>query len=223
MKHTKFKDRILPFYTRTEEKFNMISHIVGGGFAIAATAISIIYSVFFADVWAVVCSAIYGGSLIILYTCSSVYHGLYLSDGKKVMQVIDRCAIYFVIGGTYTPIALCAIRKISPTWGWAIFGLVWWIAAIAITFTAIDINRFSKVSGICNIASILCILAAIKPTLSTLTLPGFLLLMAGAIFYIGGIVMHKIGEKRKYFHSLFHLFIIAGSILQFFAIIIYVL
>ena len=121
---TKLKDRVLPDYTKGEELANMITHIVGGVFGIVALIICVVLSVRNHDGFYVVGSAIYGASLIILYTMSSVYHGLRPNMGKRVMQVIDHCTIYFLIGGTYSPIVLGPLREVSPGWGWSIFGVV---------------------------------------------------------------------------------------------------
>ena len=151
MKRTKLKDRLLPTYTRGEELANTISHIVGGAFGVIVLVSCIVVSALSGDAWAVVGSGIYGGSMILLYTVSSVYHGLTNPTAKKVMQVIDHCTIYLLIGGTYTPILLSAIRPSSPGWAWAIFGVVWGLAVMAATFTAIDLKKYSKLSMMCYI------------------------------------------------------------------------
>ena len=104
MKRIKLADRILPSYTVGEERFNMVSHIVGGALGVLALILCVVRSAIHHDLWGIAGSSIYGASLIVLYTVSSVYHGLRISIGKKVMQVIDHCTIYFLIGGTYTPI-----------------------------------------------------------------------------------------------------------------------
>ena len=126
MTRTKLCDRILPDYTRGEEKFNMVSHIVGAAFGVVALTLCVVFSALKSDAWAVVSSAIYGVSLILLYTMSSVYHGLPLSSptAKKVMQIMDHCTIYALICGSYTPVLLCSIRRVSPGWGWGLFGVV---------------------------------------------------------------------------------------------------
>ena len=120
MTRTKLCDRILPDYTRGEEIFNMVSHIVGAAFGVVALTLCVVFSALKSDAWAVVSSAIYGVSLILLYTMSSVYHGLPLSSptAKKVMQIMDHCTIYALICGSYTPVLLCSIRRVSPGWGW---------------------------------------------------------------------------------------------------------
>ncbi len=151
MKRTKLADRALPKYTKGEEVFNMVSHIVGGALGIAALVLCVVFSAIRGDAWGVVGSAIYGASLILLYSASSIYHGLNHPMAKKVMQVIDHCTIYFLIGGTYTPILLTAIREHDPVWAWVLFGIVWGLAAMATTLTAIDLKKFSKLSMACYI------------------------------------------------------------------------
>ena len=151
MKRTKLSDRLLPNYTKGEEITNMISHILGGALGIIALVLCVIFSALHHNPWGVVGSAIYGASLILLYTTSSVYHGLRPNMGKKVFQVLDHCTIYFLIGGTYTPILFCSIRPVSPAWAWIIFGIVWGLAAMAAVFTAIDLKKYSKLSMICYI------------------------------------------------------------------------
>ena len=148
---TKLKDRILPDYTRGEEIFNMVSHIVGGAFGVVALVLGVVFSAIKGDPWAVVSCAIYGASLIVLYTMSSVYHGLPKGMAKKVLQVIDHCTIYLLIAGTYTPVMLCAVRPISPGWAWTIMGLVWGCALVAATLTAIDLKKYAKFSFGCYI------------------------------------------------------------------------
>jgi len=144
MTRTRLADRILPDYTKAEELMNMVSHIVGGSLGVIALVLCVTFSALRGNVWSVVGSAIYGASLILLYTTSSIYHGLRPGMGKKVMQVLDHCTIYFLIGGTYTPILLSSIRKVSPGWAWTLFGIVWGLAAMAATFTAIDLKKYSK-------------------------------------------------------------------------------
>ncbi|MBE6734743.1 MAG: hemolysin III family protein [Ruminococcaceae bacterium] len=220
---TKLKDRILPDYTRGEEIFNMVSHIVAGGFGVIALVLCVLRSALYSDVWAVVSSAIYGASLIILYTMSSVYHGLVPETAKKVMQVLDHCTIYFLIGGTYTPIVLCAIRKVSPAWAWTLFGIVWGLAAIGIVFAAIDHKKYGKFSMTCYIGMGWCVVIAAKVTLKAVPLMGLLWLLLGGIAYTIGAVIYGIGKKHRYMHSVFHIFCLLGSIFQFVCIFFYVI
>ena len=143
MKRTKLIDRHLPDYTKGEEIFNMVSHIVGGGIGVAIFALSVIKSFINGNPYQVVGSFIYGVSMVVLYTMSSVYHGLKNGTAKKVMQVIDHCSVFLLIAGTYTPIALTALREYNPFLGWGVFGFVWAITALGVTFNAIDLKKYS--------------------------------------------------------------------------------
>lgn len=220
---TKLKDRALPDYTRGEERMNMISHIAGGGLGVIALLLCVIRSALHHDPWAVVGSVIYGCSLILLYTMSSVYHGLRPPLAKKVMQVLDHCTIYILISGTYTPVLLCSIRRISPAWAWSLFGVVWGVSAVAIVFTAIDLHRFGKLSMACYLCLGWCVVLAVKPTLQAVPLAGLAWLLAGGISYSLGAVLYGLGKKHRYMHSVFHIFVVLGSILQFVCIYLYVI
>ena len=136
MTRTKLKDRVLPQYTKGEEVMNMVTHIVGAALGIVQLTLCLIFSAQQHDVYKIVSSAVYGLSIILLYTVSSVYHGLKPGMGKKVMQVIDHCTIYLLIAGTYTPIVLGPIRMLSPLSGWLLFSIVWGLSAFAAVFSA---------------------------------------------------------------------------------------
>ncbi len=223
MTRTKLSDRTLPDYTRGEERFNTISHIVGGAFGVVALVACVLVSALKGDPWAIVGSAIYGASLVLLYTVSSVYHGLHHPTAKKVMQVLDHCTIYLLIGGTYTPILLCSIRPVSPGWAWTLFGIVWGLAALAATFTAIDLKKYAVLSMSCYIGMGWCIVIATKTLLKAVPPAGVAWLLAGGIAYTVGAVLYSLGKKHRYMHSVFHLFVVAGSLLHFIFIIGFVL
>ena len=223
MTRTRLADRVLPDYTVVEERMNMISHIVGGGLGVVALVLCVIFSALHRDPWGVVGSAIYGTSLILLYTASSVYHGLRPGMGKKVMQVIDHCTIYFLIGGTYTPILFCSIRPVSVGWAWVLFGIVWGLAAMAATLTAIDLKKYAKLSMICYIGMGWSILLAAKTAIEAIPMAGLLWCLAGGISYTVGAVLYGLGKKRRYMHSIFHFFVVAGSVMQFICIFFYVI
>ena len=223
MKRTKLKDRVLPTYTKCEERMNMITHIVGGGLGVIALVLCVVFSALHHNVWGIVGSSIYGFTLILLYTSSSVYHGLRPSYGKKVMQVVDHCTIYLLIAGTYTPILLTAIRPEHPAIAWTIFGVEWGIVAMAATFTAIDHNKYKKLSMICYVGLGWCIMFALKPTIECIGIPAFVWLISGGIAYTIGAVLYGIGGKKPIFHTVFHVFVDLGSILQAVCIIFYIL
>lgn len=223
MKRTKLRDRLLPDYTKGEEIFNMVSHIAGGGLGIIALVLCVVFSALHRDPWAIVGSSIYGVSLVALYAMSSIYHGLRPGTPKKVLQVLDHCTIYFLIAGTYTPILLCALRPANPVVAWVLFGFVWGCAALAATLTAIDLKKYAVFSMICYIGMGWCVVVAIKLIIAVLGFWGFFLLLAGGIAYTIGAVLYGIGSKVRYMHSIFHLFVVLGSILHFFSIFFYVI
>ena len=222
-KRTRLADRQLPDYTRGEEIMNMVSHIVGGAMGIAALTLCVIRAALHQNPYGVVSSAIYGTMMITLYTISSVYHGLKPGTGKKVMQVIDHCAIYFLIAGTYMPVALSAFRPVYPVLGWCMFGFEWAMTALAVTLTAIDLKKYNVFSMICYIGMGWCIVFAMKTVLEVMGIPGFVFLLLGGIAYTIGAVLYGVGKKQRYMHSVFHLFVVAGSVLQFFSIFFYVI
>lgn len=223
MKRTPLKDRNLPDYTRGEEIFHMVSHIVGGGLGVVALVLCIVFAALHKDAYAVVSSAIYGSALILLYSTSSIYHGLKPPLAKKVMQVLDHCTIYFLIAGTYTPILLCAIREVSPVWAWALFGTVWGVCITACVFTAIDLHKYSVLSMVCYICMGWCIVIAAKTAIKAIAPAGLFFLLLGGISYTVGAVLYGLGKKKRYMHALFHLFVVLGSILHFFCIFFYVI
>ncbi|MDY5641846.1 MAG: hemolysin III family protein [Candidatus Faecousia sp.] len=221
MKRTKLSDRVLPDYSRGEELMNTVTHIVGGALGVAALTLCVVFAALRHNVYGVVGSAIYGVSLIALYTVSSVYHGLKPGMGKKVMQIVDHCTIYFLIAGTYTVIVLSAIRPRYPVLGWGLFAFEWAMAALATTLTAIDLKKYNVISMICYIGLGWAIIPFARQALEVLTLPGFLFLLLGGIAYTIGAVLYGIGSRKKWMHSVFHIFVVLGSVLQFFAVLLY--
>ena len=221
MKRTKLSDRQLPNYTKGEEIMNMVTHIVGGAIGIVALTLCVIRAALHGNVYGVVTSAIYGASMVMMFTISSVYHGLKPNLGKKVMQVIDHCTIYFLIAGTYTVVVLSAIRPVYPWLGWGLFAFEWAMVALATTLTAIDLRKYNIFSMICYIGMGWAVIPFAKQTLETLTLPGFLLLLGGGIAYTVGSILYGLGKKKKWMHSVFHIFVVLGALLQFFAVLFY--
>ena len=222
MQRTNLASRTLPDYTRAEERFNMISHIVGGGMGIAATVLCVVAAALEGNGYGVVSGAIFGGSMVALYTISSVYHGLHGGTGKKVMQILDHCTIYFLIAGTYTPFCLCTIRQHNPALGWGTFGLIWGLAVVGIVLNAIDLKRFQKVSMVLYLGMGWCIILTGKLIVQLLGGTGFALLVGGGVAYTVGAVFYGLGHKKRYIHSVFHLFCLVGSALHILCILFYV-
>ena len=224
MKRTKLRDRILPKYTKGEEIFNMTSHIVGGVLGIVALVLCVVFAAVHGNGYGVVSGAIYGVTMVILYTMSSIYHGLNPKrKAKKGFQVLDHCSIYLLIAGSYTPFALCTLREYSTALGWTIFGVIWFVAILGIILNSIDIKKFRVFSMICYLVMGWCIVFKINLLPELLGTAGFVLLLLGGLAYTIGAILYGLGKKHKYMHSVFHLFILLGSLLQFFTILLYVM
>ena len=224
MKRKKLRDRILPKYTKGEEIFNMTSHIVGGALGIVALVLCVVFAAVHGNGYGVVSGAIYGVTMIILYTMSSIYHGLNPKrKAKKVFQVLDHCSIYLLIAGSYTPFALCTLREYNTALGWTIFGVIWFVAILGIILNSIDIKKFRVFSMICYLVMGWCIVFRINLLPELLGTAGFVLLLLGGLSYTVGAILYGLGKKHKYMHSVFHLFILLGSLLQFFTILLYVM
>lgn len=223
MKRTRLSDRQLPSYTRGEELMNMITHIVGGALGVVVLLTCVVRAALNDNVYGIVSCTIYGTTFITMFTISSVYHGLAPGMGKKVMQVIDHCTIYFLIAGTYTAVVLSAIRPVYPALGWGLFAFEWTLAILAATLTAIDLKKYSIFSMSCYIGMGWAVIPFWKQVLEVMSLPGFLLLLAGGIAYTIGSILYGLGKKRKWMHSIFHIFVVLGAILQFFSVALYAL
>ena len=222
MCRTKLAERKMPSYTRAEEICHMVTHIVGGGIGVLALVLCVVTAALHQNVWGVVTCAVYGGTLVTVYAVSSVYHGLLPSMGKRVMQVLDHCAIYGLIAGTYTPIVLVSLRPEYPVLAWGLLAAEWGLAALAITLTAIDLQAYSVFSMLCYVGMGWCIMAFPRAVTTVLGANGFALLLAGGIAYTVGAVLYGLGKKRRYVHALFHVFVDIGSLLHALCIWLYV-
>ena len=220
---TKLSEREMPVYTRGEERFNMITHIVGAAVGIAALVLCVIRSAVRGNGYGLAGSIVFGVSMILLYTISSVYHGLRPGMAKRVMQVLDHCTIYLLIAGTYTPVLLSAMRRIDPVGSWVLFGIVWGITAVAVTLNAIDLKNFRVFSMICYIGMGWAVIFRLPVMIEALGWAGFALILAGGLLYTVGAVLYGVGKKKRYFHSIFHLFVLAGSVCHMLAVLLYAL
>jgi hemolysin III len=194
---------------------NMTTHIVGGGLALAVLTACLWKAIGTGRAITIAAALIYGLSMVLVYAMSSIYHGLRPGTGKKVLQVLDHCAIYLLIAGTYTPIALLLLVPRFPWIGWGILAAQWFLAALAITLTAIDLRKYRELSMCCYIGMGWGILLFLPQLLSVMPRPGFLLLLSGGIAYTIGAILFGLGKKQKWMHSVFHIFVILGSLLQF--------
>ena len=214
----------LPTYTKGEEIFNMITHIVGAAFAIAALVLCVVFAARHHNVYGVISGAIYGSTMIILYVMSSIYHGLSPNVGaKRVFRIIDHCTIFLFIAGSYMPFALCTYRECNTTLGWSIFGVSLGFSILGVILNIIDIEKFKIFSMVCYLALGWCGIFTIPMLYSGIGIPGIALLASGGVVYSIGAVFYKLGKTKKYMHSIFHILIVIASVLQFLCILLYVM
>lgn len=168
--------------------------------------------------------AIYGFFMVLLYTMSAICHFLRKNKAKKLFRIFDHCTIFLLIAGTYTPFCLVTLRQVGA-WGWSLFGIVWGLAVLGIVFNAINMHRpiIKTLSMICYLCMGWCVVVALGPLLDNLDKSGFLWLLMGGLMYTVGAVFYLFGSKKKYIHSVWHLFCLAGTIFQFMSILLYVL
>ncbi len=200
----------LPFYTLPEEILNSITHGLG-------IILSIISFILFiknsnGNNIKLTCNIIYSSTLLILYSVSTIYHGLKINLSKKIFRILDHCSIFLLIAGTYTPIAITSIGGI---FGITIISVIWTTALLGIILNSIDLKKFSKFSMICYISMGWTALIAIKPILNNFSKNQVWMLFIGGVMYTIGAVIYSKGKKIKYMHSIWHLFVLAGSIFHF--------
>lgn len=212
--------KALPSYTLGEELLSSISHGLGAALGIAALVLCVVRSAMHGSAKGVVASAIFGAALIVLYTMSTLYHAFPPGRIKFVFRVLDHCSIYLLIAGTYTPYTLLAL---GGALGWVLVGVVWGAAVLGILLNAISVERFKVFSMICYLCMGWVIIFAIRPLLAAIPWNSFVLLLAGGIAYTLGAIVFGFGKKARYIHSIWHFFVLAGSVLHFFSIYLYIL
>ena len=210
----------IPKYSLGEEIFSAISHGIGGLLSIAGLVLCVVFSAIHHDAYAVVSSVIYGTTSIILFTMSTLYHSFKINNAKRIFRIIDHCSIFLLIAGTYTPYALVALPK---TVGWVIFGVNWTCAVIGIVLNAIDLKKYKKISMILYLVMGWMIVFTFGDLVKAVDIGCIYLSLAAGILYTIGAIFYGIGKKHKYMHSIFHLFVLAASILFFFAIFLYII
>ena len=212
----------IPNYTLGEEITNSVTHGLGAGFSLVALILMIAKAAVHGQTaLTYVVLAAYGASMLVTYVISCVYHGLSPKlKGKAVLRVIDHCDIYLLVFGTIAPVALLGIRGTS---GWIFFFTTLITNVIGLTLTAIDVDKFSKLSVGCHLLSGWCAVFFIRPLIANVPIGCLYLIVAGGIAYTIGAVLYGLGKKIKYAHSVFHVFVIAGSVLQWLAIYLYLI
>lgn len=215
------KEKIqIPKYSLSEELMNAITHGIGGLLSIAALVLCVVISAIHKDAYSIVSSAIYGTMSIILYTMSTLYHSLKVNNAKRVFRIIDHCSIYLLIAGTYTPYCLVAMPKAL---GWTVFGIIWACAALGITLKAINLNKFSKLTMSLYFIMGWLVIFTLKDLIAVLDIKAIILMFTAGLLYTFGSIFYVVGEKIKYMHSIFHVFVLLASICFFFSIFLYVI
>lgn len=197
-----------------EEIANSVTHGIGALLSIAGLVVLVVLSALRADVWAVVTTAIYGATLIMLYTCSALYHGVRSARTKRLLRKFDHAAIYLLIAGTYTPLVLGPLRGAL---GWSIFGVIWGLAVAGVVLKFWFTGRFDALSTALYVAMGWLIVIALKPLFEQMSWVGCTLLVAGGVTYTAGVVFYAF-DRIRYFHAIWHLFVLGGSVLQYFAV-----
>ena len=206
-------------YTVGEEIFNSVSHGVGALLSVAALSLLIVFAVFRSDGYGLASAIVFGVSLTLLYSMSTVYHIIQNETAKKVLRVFDHCSIFILIAGTYTPYLLMCMRNAL---GWTMFGLIWGVTVLGIVLNAVNLERFRRFSLVCYICMGWAIVFAIKPIIQNIALPGVVLLIAGGVVYTIGVIFYVL-KRYRYMHSIWHLFVLGGSVCHYLSVLLYVL
>lgn len=198
------------------EKFNTVSHSFGATAAAAGLVMLIAQAE--GDPWKIVSFSIYGASLCFMFTASALYHGLE-GEVRHIFRKLDHCAIYLLIAGTYTPFTLVTLRG---AWGWSLFSIIWGLAVLGIVLDLLPRER----RGILPVGIYLLmgwfVLIALDPLLQALPYTGFLWLVTGGLFYTVGVIFYLLGKRLHYAHNIWHLFVLAGSVSHYLAVLFYV-
>jgi hemolysin III len=213
------RERLAGEWTLGEEVAHAISHGVGVVLSIAGLAILVATATRHGDAWHVTSAAVFGATLVLLYAASTLYHAIPLPRAKRVLRVLDHSAIYLLIAGTYTPFTLGPLR--GP-WGWSLFGVVWAAAVAGVVFKSFAVERAPVVSTVLYVAMGWCVVVALRPLLEAVPRGGLVLLFAGGLSYTLGILFYA-WPRLRYHHLVWHLFVLAGSVLHFFAVLLYVI
>ncbi|HAN77470.1 MAG TPA: hemolysin D [Bacteroidales bacterium] len=202
-----------------EEMFNVITHALGIGLSIAGLGILVVSAIRFGDVWHIVSFSIYGVSLIFLYTASTIFHSLLKVRPKFYANIVDHSAVYILIAGTYTPFTLITLRG---SWGWTIFGIVWGLAILGVTYKIFMNTKYRVLSTIVYLLMGWVIIIAVKPLYDNLASGGLWLLALGGLSYSIGVVFYTF-RKIPWGHGIWHIFVLLGSVLHFFSVYLYLL
>ena len=201
------------------ERFNGISHLIGAALALAGLVVLVAFASLQGDPWKITSFSIYGASLFLLYTLSTLYHSL-RGRAKDIFRKLDHIAIYLLIAGTYTPLALVTLRG---AWGWSLFGIIWGLAIVGIIVDSLHKKGSRSIQMVIYLLMGWLILVAMYPLIQALPNGGLLLLVLGGVFYTSGMIFYALDDRMKHAHGIWHLFVLAGSIAHYLAMLLYVL
>jgi len=209
--------RELSHPTLGEEIANSITHGIGALLSIAGMVVLVIVAAVRGTAWHIVGAAVFGGSLILLYLCSTLYHALPGKRVKRVFKILDHSAIYILIAGTYTPFAIISLRG---SWGWSLLAIIWTLAITGVVFKSVLVHRLRRLSTVIYVLMGWLALVAIRPLLQVLPWHGFVWLLAGGLAYTAGVIFYS--SRYRYSHAIWHLFVLAGSVCHYCAVYLYV-
>jgi hemolysin III len=201
------------------ERFNSISHLVGATLALAGLVVLVVFASLQGDPWKIVSFSIYGVSLFLLYTLSTLYHSL-RGRAKQIFRKLDHVAIYLLIAGTYTPFTLVTLRG---TWGWTLFVIIWGLAIVGIIVDSLHKKGSRTMQMVIYLLMGWLILVAMYPLVQALPKGGLVLLVLGGVFYTSGIIFYALDDRMNHAHGIWHLFVLAGSISHYLAVLLYIL
>lgn len=196
---------------------NSVTHGVGAALALAGAIVLVVSATGGSD-WQRISCSIFGGTLVLVYVCSTLYHSLVRTRARHALRIIDHAAIYLLIAGTYTPFVLVPLRG---RLGWLLFGIVWSLAVAGVVFKSFAVNRFAIASVVVYLGMGWLAVFAMRSLLHALTWHGIFWIALGGLFYTAGIVFYAF-DRLSYFHAFWHLFVLAGSTCHYFAVLFYV-
>lgn len=211
-------DPIAPDYSLAEEVANAVTHGIGAALSIAGLSVLVVLASLKGDGWLIASAIVYGTSLVVLYTASTLYHALPMPRVKHILKILDHSAIYLLIAGSYTPFTLITLRHVGGLW---LFGVVWGLAVLGVSLEATWVYRPKWLSALVYIAMGWLVIFMIKPLIATLAVGGIVLLILGGLSYTLGTAFYVM-KSRRYMHAVWHGFVLAASVLQYLAIAIYV-
>ena len=208
-----------PRYSHGEEIANSVTHGIGAALAVSGLTVLAVTAGILGTGWHVVGSVVFGTTLLLLYVASTLYHSVQHPRAKAVLRIVDHSAIFLLIAGTYTPFTLVNLRGV---WGWSLFGIVWGIAIVGIVIASVGRGRWPALSLTLYVAMGWAVIGAVKPLMASVAPGGLALLAAGGVAYTVGIIFYA-WRKLPYGHAVWHVFVLAGSVCHFFAVLLFVI